>query len=78
MPSPARSTGHDGQLLTGQLAVGRRHGSLYIHIDQGADCGGLVAHQSGDLADEPPELLHAGILTAEDGQLVLDQGGPKT
>ena len=65
------------------LPAMRRHfaGATGVSSDGGLDLDllkrevarGLVAHQHGDLGDELAELLDAGVLVAQDGQLVLDQ-----
>ena len=48
-------------------------GGLDLHLFGGQTAGGLVAHQRGDLTDDFAEFLDAGILVAEDRQLVLQQ-----
>ena len=67
--------GHDGQLLASQLLKGTgSHRGLDLHILQGEVPGGLVALQGGDLRDDLPEFLHAGLLVPQDAQLMLKQG----
>ena len=66
--------GHDGQLLAGQGLEGAGGDrGLHLHIGQGEITGGLVALQRGDFGDDLAELLHAGILVPQDGQLMLQQ-----
>ena len=49
-------------------------GYLPIEKDDGQVAGGLIAHQTGNFADQLAEFLNGGLLVAQNGQLMLDQG----
>ena len=67
--------GDDGQLLAGQHpALGGSDGGLHLHLTGGQAAGGLIAHQTGNFADQLAEFLNGGLLVAQNGQLMLDQG----
>jgi len=67
--------GDDGDLLAGQhLAVCHIHWSLYIHITSGQVTGGLIGHETGDLGNDLPKFVGAGMLIPQDAQLMLEQG----
>ena len=64
--------GDDGQLLAGQLiGHGLCHGGLNLHRLERQVPGGVVAHEGGNLAHDLAEVLHAGGLIPQDGQLML-------
>ena len=56
------------------MALCGGNGGLHFHFLQGQLASGLVAHQACDFTDQLPELLNGGILTAQDRQLVLNEG----
>ena len=65
---------HDGQLLAGDVpAVCRGDRGLDIDLLKREVARSLEAHQHGDLGNQFPELLDAGVLVAQDRELVLDQ-----
>ena len=67
--------GDDCQLLTCQHpALGGGHRGLHLHLHGGQIPGGFVAHQARDFTNQLTELLDAGILVAQNCQLMLDQG----
>ena len=67
--------GDDGQLLAGQHpALGSGDGGLHLYLPGGQVAGGLIAHQTGNFADQLAEFLNGGLLVAQNGQLMLDQG----
>ena len=66
--------GHHRQLLAGQGGFLRRaDGSLHFLGGQGQVAGGLIGDQHADLGDQLPEVLDAGVLVAQDGELVGHQ-----
>ena len=67
--------GDDGQLLARQHpALGSGDGGLHLYLPGGQVAGGLIAHQTGNFADQLAEFLNGGLLVAQNGQLMLDQG----
>ena len=67
--------GHHGELLTGQSGQLRlTQGSLHHLGGQRQVAGGLVGDQHADLGNQLPEILDAGVLVPEDGELVGHQG----
>ena len=66
--------GDESQLPAGDhLGGGFLHGGHGFHVHQGKVPGGLVAHQSGNLADQLPEIFGAGGNVPQERKLVLDQ-----
>ena len=66
--------GHDGQLLAREhFHLGGGDGRLHLALLGGQIAGCLIAHKGCNFPDNFPEFLHAGILVAENGQLVLQQ-----
>ena len=66
--------GDDGELLAGKLLKrGGRDGSLDFDILHGQVAHGLVAVKKRKLAHELTELVGAGLLVAQDRQLMLDE-----
>ncbi len=66
--------GNDRQLFSSDamaLCNGDRGFDLYLL--QRKIPGGLIAHQHCDLGDDLAEFLHAGLLIAQDGQLMLNK-----
>ena len=67
--------GHHGELLALQRGGdGLADGGLHLLGGQGQVPGGLVGDQHPDLGDDLPEILDAGVLVPQDGQLVGHQG----
>ena len=65
---------NDGQLFAGDALEGSGgDGRLDLHVLQRQVAGGLIAHQGGDLGDDLAEVLDAGVLISQDGELVLEQ-----
>ena len=72
---PGTEDGDNRELLAGNpFAV--CHGNRCFDVDrlQGEISRGFIAHQHGDLRDDLTELLYAGVLIAQNRQLVLNQG----
>ena len=67
--------GDDCQLLAcDAMAFRNSYGSLYVDLFKRKITGGLVAHQHCYLGNDLAELLYAGVLITQDGQLVLNKG----
>ena len=67
--------GYHGELLTGQSGQLRlAQGSLHHLGGQRQVTSGLVGDQHTDLGHQLPEILDAGVLVPEDGELVGHQG----
>ena len=65
---------HQRQLAACQhLGLCHGDGSLDLHLFQRQVTGRFVAQQGRDLANEVTELLGAGLLVAQNAQLVLQQ-----
>ena len=47
---------------------------MHLYLPGGQVAGGLIAHQTGNFADQLAEFLNGGLLVAQNGQLMLDQG----
>ena len=66
--------GHQSQLAASQhLGLCHGDGRLDLHLFQRQVTGRFVAQQGCDLANEVTELLGAGLLVAQNAQLVLQQ-----
>ncbi len=66
---------NNGKLFAGQtLYLCVSNGSFDLDFLERKVARGFITHEHGDLADELTEFLHARVLIAEDGQLMLDQG----
>ena len=67
--------GNDGQLFASNgLEDAGSHGSFNLHVLQRQVAGGFISHQHSNFRDKLPEVLGAGVLAAQNGQLVLKQG----
>ena len=66
--------GHDGEFLAGELFErGGSDGGLDFGVFHGQVAHGLVAVKKCEFAHELTELVGAGVLVAQDRQLVLDE-----
>ena len=66
--------GHQSQLAASQhLGLCHGDGCFDLHLFQRQVTGRFVAQQGRDLANEVTELLGAGLLVAQNAQLVLQQ-----